>query len=702
MRRLEVDSVTSQEKAESLLEGFEGFLLQEATYPRKVASGIYCAILKMLSLCFGFPLTPNKLQGTNSTRRINNSITTYESTLKDEDKRIYYQGWFIPCQSGELTFINLSKFYLQYGKTLTNYYLARITKKLSRYSHHSVKSYTECLKFINNSLYLSYSTNKELQDLKAPLKVNNFTEKSFTYGLLKAIASENDLKSYYKTWARIVGIFEKVLAGSIFVAEPAYQIIAPNFNTSVYSKTVEYDKTLTPIPLTLKDDDALDALKSALEQNRDYIIKVCRKTCAQELARYRRSINAAKRGKVISHDDNPANIDCVSAADLCATWHKSPYFNKQLLDDLNIPSEVIQSSVYTLRSQTLLPFLYLLNIEHPQITPSWFSAFELYNKKGKMTGFTQAGKGYKARSRKARANKIQIISLSHKSTKLFKTIVKLTSEARLYLKKSGGDDWRYLLMGCGTGLAAPTRMKIIPSLKYLNETHIFKRNLLTGVEAAPANEHTPMLVHRLTLRTARADQLVIKYLASLSESAVSKEAGHSQNSGRLITIYIPPAVRHFIMDRWIRQFQNAIIYEVMKNSPYLLKCMDFNNEQELDWFLQNIRPDYDFEINATREKNSNTDEANASDRIYISLNKEKLIVLLSLYEMVTDAIATSKKVTNTAMKWYRIACLVRIAGELANEGALGGTCSMAAAYLLKTTQPSFEIAERLNRVVYGN
>lgn len=698
MRRLELDNISCLKSAEQLLYKFEDFLNIETNYGQKESSRIHSEVLKMLALCFGFEHNSQAAVQAKAKQRRADPASSYALAFKIQERKKYYQGWFIPSMSGEKLFINLSQFYTQYGESLTDYYTKRMVQKLSKYRPASVKNYLFHLKLVNKVMCINYKNQQDLAKLTNPLEVNEFAEKCFTFGLLTTVASNHDPEAYYEFWRRTTKTFKKVLAGCAFVAEPSFKLIAPNFNTSVYKSSTEYNKTFTPIPLTLKDADALDALKQNLENNRDYLIKVCRKTCANELARYRRYINAAKRGRILENVSNASTFEGYSIDDLCATWHHAPYQSNCTIEKAGYEST--KDFIYTIRSQSLLPFLYLLTIYHPQITPSWFVAFELYNTKNKMTGFTQAAKGYKVKSRKARANKVQIITLNKKTTKLFKIILKLTAEARSYLKASGSDDWRYLLMGTRHGFATPKRMKIIPSLKYLDDTHAFKANLLNGANNALPDEYTPALINRLTLRTARADQLVIKYLETLSENSVSKEAGHSSNSARLIASYIPPEVRHFIFDRWIRQFQNAVIYDVMKGSPHLLHSMDFNSESDLDWFLKNIRGDYDFTMQSTHTTPTPANNK-TNDRVYISLNREKLVVLLSIYEMVTDAIAERTAVTDIAMKWYRVACLVRTAGSLANEGKIGGTCSQAAAYLLKTTQPSFQVAQKLRVVVYG-
>ncbi|KMY03629.1 hypothetical protein V476_21890 [Pseudomonas syringae KCTC 12500] len=704
-RHLTIEDMRSQKSAEILLRGFEGFIVEQTTYGKRQGSKVYGQVLTMLSDCFGFELESAITRQKESSKRYADSIAYYESCAKNLGKLTYYEGWYLKANTGEKKFIQLSQFYKQYGQKHTNYYLQIMKNAFKKYSEDSVAAYIKQMSFMTRRICATYPSIKELKRLTDPVEVNNFTEQCFSYGLLHTIAKSNKLESFYQAWADIVATFKKSLVGSYFIAEPAHPIITPSFKTSVQTyknKDNDYDRTLTPIPLTLKDDGALEVLESQLKKNRDYLIKICRASCAQELASYRRYRNLARRGTVISLDRAKVYPDDFSEADLCATWRKAPYINKRNLTSLNILQDEIKAPLYTLKSRTLLPFMYLLVIYNPAITQSWFKSFELYNRHNMMTGFTQSASGWKARSRKKRAKKMQIVSLDHKSVKLFKSMIKLSEEARNYLKDKGSQAWRYLLLANRGGLEVPTRMKNIPSWKNEDASGFFKANLLSGIPSARPDKHMTTVVSRLTLKGIRADQIVIKYFDSLSEVEASKAAGHTRHTRALMARYIPPAIRHFLMSRWLRQFQNAIIYDVMKDSDYLLRSMDFNTEEDLNLFLQNIRPDYDFEIKSrARSSSSELSTGEESDRIYISLNKQKLIVLLTIYEMGVYAASKGIRLTEGAVNWFRIASLVRVAGNLANEGQLGTACSQAAAHLLKNTQPSSDVANRLAGVIYA-
>ncbi|MFJ5295640.1 hypothetical protein ACIQAL_03810 [Pseudomonas sp. NPDC088368] len=701
-RHLSIEDMQSQSAAEIKLSGFEGFLLSETDISKRVAASKYSEILRIMSLSFGFKLESSQVRKAKSGLRTAESISHYALCAKDQDKRKYYEGWFLNTKGKTRVFIDLSRFYIQFGRNHAEILVTQINTKLSKYSHFSGTGYTACIRAIIKQLCREFKTPLQLKMLHQPPKVNDFAEKCFSHGLLRTIALDNDIETYYQTWKKTATIFEKVFCNSYFAAEPAYAIFAPHFSTSIYESRKKYDNTFTPIPLQIKDDEALAKLRQTLVENKNDIIKACRQSTYHELRRYYSAKKLAKNGKPLTSISDQKIRPYYNMADLCATWNSAPYESQDIIFSSKYGSETLLKSIYTLRADTLLPLIYHLAILNPQITPSWLIDLKLYNKKGQMTGFTQSGKTYKAKSRKKRANKEQIITLDKQSVRIFKRIIMLTKDARSYLRDQGSDDWRCLLFTSDKGMTYPTRMNAIPSIRQLTEQHQF-RNELLKLEKLRKSKNRPIETKSLTIKRMRADQLVIRYLDTLSREEFAKAAGHSKHSSKLIYTYIPLQIRHFLLDRWLRQFQNAILYDIMKDSPHLLQSVDFNSQQELDAFLKNIRPDYDFHMDgnpATIESVSS--DIRKSDKIYIALNRSKLLILLSIYELVKEAITLSKIIPEVILQWYRVACLVVTAKSLANEGKMSGICSQGAIYLLRSTEHSLELSNRLRGLIYGS
>ncbi len=696
---LTVEDIRSENSISSKLAGFEGFLLKHTKLSRRMAASNYSEVLRMFSLTFCFPLTPSRTRQSASKDRTNHSIRFYSSCEKDLSRLKRYEGWFIKSNTGTKFFVDLNEFNELYGQEATNYILKRASKKLGIYSHHSVSNHKQIFESIIRQICHQHPSTALLKKLRDPNLVNDFMEKCFTQDYLYAVSQKNCLKTFYHSWAVKVGIFNKIFAGSYFVAEPAHQILIPTYKNAIHQSSDEYNSTFTPIPLTLTTDEALDALKNQLLLNREALLKACRKTCAEELRLLNRYKASASKGRVFNCFEGLKFNEDYYSADIAATWAANPYFSFSTLRTTGLPSEEIQKHIYMLKPAILNPFIYLITALHAQITPSWLLHFELHNKFGAKTGLTQANILNVARSIKARAKRTLSVQLNSESSELFDSLVDLTQEARDYLKHTNNTDWRSLLLSSRKGLSYPHKLTILTPITKNSKSDKFKNNILTEFKNTYHSD-SETLLRRLTLRSIRADTLVLVFLNTLSEDEVSKAAGHKERSENLMKAYIPAAIRYFVMERWVRQYQNAIIYEVMKPSKHLLECMDFNTMEEVEWFLQNSRSDYDFEISGQSMRRIDHKTATHADRIYISLNKEKILILLSVYDLVSHAISKKIPVNESAMKWYRVACLIKVAANLASEGVIGSNCSQSAAYLFKNTPVSHAITERIQEAVY--
>ena len=67
---------------------------------------------------------------------------------------------------------------------------------------------------------------------------------------------------------------------------------------------------------------------------------------------------------------------------------------------------------------------------------------------------------------------------------------------------------------------------------------------------------------------------------------VAEILGHETVNLDILNTYLPSALMDFFNARWIRQFQNALIYIAMQESDYLFEAVDIKPEN-LDEFLQN-------------------------------------------------------------------------------------------------------------------
>ncbi|MBF4223375.1 hypothetical protein EAY74_24335, partial [Vibrio anguillarum] len=89
-----------------------------------------------------------------------------------------------------------------------------------------------------------------------------------------------------------------------------------------------------------------------------------------------------------------------------------------------------------------------------------------------------------------------------------------------------------------------------------------------------------------SLRSIRRHRGFQIYLETRSMDAVSEALGHENKDAKLLTSYLPKPLMDFFNDRWVRQFQNAILLEAMKDSVYCLEAVNMSAE-DIEEFLSN-------------------------------------------------------------------------------------------------------------------
>lgn len=101
-----------------------------------------------------------------------------------------------------------------------------------------------------------------------------------------------------------------------------------------------------------------------------------------------------------------------------------------------------------------------------------------------------------------------------------------------------------------------------------------------------SKESAEKLAPLVSLRNIRKSRGLQIYIETHSIRAVADALGHKEANLRTLSSYLPEPLMDYFNARWVRIFQNAIIFEALKDSPYLFDALDFN-EKALDDFLNN-------------------------------------------------------------------------------------------------------------------
>jgi hypothetical protein len=709
-QRVSRKDICELDHIEAILFGYEGFLFKHTDYPARLVGMFYNSARRILLNLAGLEKENIQTGNKNAWKvRQTESKLYFAQLFTDEVKLKYYQGWFAVSRDGEKFFLDLARFHNQFGEKLTSYVLDHINNYTSKYAAGSVKQHVKILKPAFHLMCKLYRTKKELTVLQDSLQVNAFAEMLFAERKANCIINGNELKYFYLEWGITTTTLKNTLIGTAIMAEPSYPIFCPTYTSAEGSKPEQslYDKALTPIPLTITDEAAFTLFRKTIDGDLSLVAECCEMTCQQEMEKLEQRATLSEGGRIIHNFDRKKLDIHFTLRDIYATWNEYTYRIHETGIFDSIPAAELIEIIQPLGAYTLYPYLLLMVKEKAVITPSWFKEFELYDKHNQMTGFTQSGDNWIVTSFKPRSKPRarQSIKCNEKLTKLMHDIIALTKEAREYLRSIGDPSWRYLLLSGGGGFSKPIRITKLDKYNVRTlKTVPFYRNLRSLENIA--KEKITSIITNLSLRSVRASRVIQIYLETFSEEAVARELRHSDNSRGLMEKYLPRAIREFIMERWLRLFQNAIIFEAMKDSPYLLEALDFNTQEELDEFLLNhkphyrIRPQAEADFSDTSLIDENAKIPGTYDRAYIALNEQKLVVLLSLYLVITEAMNSQSKITLGALRWYPIAKLLTQAAVVQREGSLSGFCSYSVQELLRHAEPDILLAKKLEGLVY--
>ncbi len=152
----------------------------------------------------------------------------------------------------------------------------------------------------------------------------------------------------------------------------------------------------------------------------------------------------------------------------------------------------------------------------------------------------------------------------------------------------------------------------------------------------------------------RASCGVRVYLETNSVHEMSKVLGHEHYDPKLINHYLPKPLWDYFTNRWVRLFQNAIVYEAMKDSPYLFDAMDIN-EDELRQFLANHRLKVIPDIMLRAKQQSQQIE---NDLYFDEAVLMVSPLLLQVFFAIVEFVGANEKINETAKHYYETAKFV--------------------------------------------
>ncbi|MEZ8189618.1 hypothetical protein [Vibrio sp. 1F279] len=633
-------------------------------------------------------------------------IDSFRALNPSQEILSYYDVWSCESKEGKQQNIHLATIHDCYGKVFTE----RI--------HSAIRNYTKTLKHKVVNSVLSELTSllneftrhcKSVEELEHALKSENstaFMENIFNSMIFTAMINGLDIKGYTIRWSNNVNHFTNCFINTNIFEEPLKPFLIPEFKSpeddrhsiSIGGKLndKEEQRWLVDIPLEIKDEEALNLIRKRLTRDLDHIRIVSHKIFIDILERHKRNLRYIDQGEVkplpikgslkrffpmgVEHLDNTVATFYHYAYGLeltnLPTFYGFPAQTESLVRELNLPT-----------ISTLNALISLLVLEHPKITPSWLESWELFDRHGNQVGFKQVSNQWLAvsfKNRKGATKAQQEVILNAYSRSIVELLIEHTCFARESLKGKGGDNWRYVLLTSnlkrperpitlGKGFAAqgayqqalavnsysnkPTLTPYRSSYPQFKTIHRIPPTVLNRVLTITEAEELASIVTPRSIRKARGLQI---YLETQSLKAVSEALGHKDVKLELLGRYLPRPLMDFFNQRWIRQFQNGIIYEALKESPYLFDALDFD-ESKLEEFLCNHGL-HDLPENLKQAGSCPSNQENQSftenmDELVFTLSIPLFQVLIAI-QTVIDKASLYDEFKPVVERWYQSAIFI--------------------------------------------
>lgn len=628
-----------------------------------------------------FTLHNSKFSSINESKNVEDYIKYYLHSNKNLEKIEYYKGWYLNCSEGNSLYINLTSIYKNYGKIYTSsllHALKIITSKRSKPSSNVI--IINVLKLYKYFIELY----PNLEDLNKCLNSYNAYDtmlKVYNLSLIDTKIKQESFYSFHERWRNVVFIYYEMV-DLFFFEKPVHKIQTPVFKSNDnlpktnLRKSNNQDlisiKLITDIPLSYTDSQAKELIFEKILTDINYIIDCSEKLCEENLNRFNNFIENSEKGEIIlTGEENKKPNGPNNICNVCATYNKFPFIHPNIKIYLSFlgysrKTKIIEKIIPLSNCESLYPFLILLINEHPCITPSALINWKLYSK-GKNTGLYRVGDTWVTtmfKKRKGPGLSEQTIILNEKSKKIIEDIIKITSIARFFLKSINDNNYEYMLLKSSSLFTKPEKFNDISNL---NENYLFeklKHNFLN--EKLLSNKinlnEAEKLVKNFTLTKFRASCGVRVYLSTTSVERMSEALGHEKFEPRLMVRYLPTPLWTYFTNRWIKIFQNALIFEAMKDSKYLYQAIDLTPSQ-LDRFLTNHSLG---EIPKFLEKNINLDN---TQNDYVGVFPISVALLQWLIAIVNFIEVSNgiDKVNKIAFKWYQASLLVLSYLEVCNS-----------------------------------
>ncbi|WP_332420724.1 hypothetical protein [Vibrio metschnikovii] len=644
------------------------------------------AIFRYIAQDKQLDLNDIKLSTTKITEDVSSCLAQFRKLNIDKTKADYLDGWSVVSKEGKEHEAHLDTLYVHFGEAFTN----KVHLALRNYAFTQKSSTLNQVLISFRKLFEGFSTVYNDRDgltIEALLSRNHvqlFFHKVFKVLFVRSQAAQNCPRNFHIKWRYTINCYIECFINTGVFAEPNKSFIvpgwkdpkdaAPTFSIGGNATQPENLRWFANIPLKIKDEEAVSIIQQRVERDMAHIRHVCLLKLEELLEREDRNKAFQSKGSVkplSSNSHNHQYYNLVGADKLdntVATFYAHGIAAKytgylsflgfhsnasQLNTELNLPTK-----------STLNVLLTLLVMEHPLITPSWLAKWDLFDVNGNMVGYKQVGNQHIAvsyKSRKGATNAQQEVVLNELSKSIVEFLIQHTRMSREHLKQKGNVNWRKMVL-TATAVSAmrPSNLNgilhsAIDFYDWLQDKSLFDESSDITLKDAKAISD----IHSLrSIRRHRGFQI---YLETRSMDAVAEALGHEKKDANLLISYLPKPLMDFFNARWIRQFQNAILLEAMKDSVHRLDAVNMS-AQDIEEFLNNhgisnIPEHFDHGFVQQTTTDNEVSESLVFDQLTYTISTSLLQLLMAI-RIVVESSDDGESFLDIVAHWYQSAVFV--------------------------------------------
>ncbi|EPW6710263.1 hypothetical protein ACWONT_004216 [Vibrio parahaemolyticus] len=627
-----------------------------------------------------------KLSNVKITEDVSSCLAQFREINIDKTKADYLDGWRVLSKEGKECEAHLDTLYVNFGEAFTNKVHLALKNYAFTQKSPSLKGALIKLKtlFVGISTVYNDRDGLTIETLLSRNHVQLFFHKVFKVLFVRSQAAQSCPKSFHYRWRNTITYYTECFINAGVFAEPHKPFIvpgwkdpkgaAPTFSIGGNATQPENLRWFANIPLKIKDEEAVSIIQQRIDRDMAHVRHVCHLKFEELLEREDRNKAFLSTGlvKPLNGTLGKAQYNNFVGADKLGNTVATFYAHGIAAKDTNYLSflgfhgnaDQLNTELNLPNSSTLNVLLTLLVMEHPLITPSWLAKWDLFDVNSNMVGYKQVGNQHIAvsyKSRKGSTNAQQEVVLNEFSKSIVGFLIRHTRMSREHLKQKGDVNWRKMILtATATNVIRPsllntTLLSANDFYDWLQDETLFDKSSDITLKDAKAISS----IHSLrSIRRHRGFQI---YLKTRSMDAVAEALGHEKKDANLLTSYLPKPLMDFFNARWIRQFQNAILLEAMKDSVHRLDAVNMS-AQDIEEFLNNhgisnIPEHFDHGFTQQTTTDSEGSESLGFDQLTYTISTSLLQLLMAI-RLVVESSDDEESFLDIVTHWYQSAVFV--------------------------------------------